>query len=273
VNGASAPRVLIFDSGVGGLSVAAAVRRHLPKAELYYLADRARFPYGALADRTLISRVISLMGGAIERLRPDAVVIACNTASTLMLVRLRQRFPVPFVGTVPAIKPAVAMTRSGIVGVLATPATVARDYTRRLIADFAGGVDLVLHGAEGLAMMAEDKAAGRTLDPAALAASVAPVFAEMDGRRTDTVVLGCTHYPLLMPELTEAAPWPVAFLDPADAIARRVVEVTGWVNTQSCDVVPGTALLTAAIEPGSRLGATFAEYGFARVEHLQAEQP
>ena len=127
------PRILLFDSGMGGLTVAHAVRAQLPAAHLIYAADNAGFPYGAWQEAALVQRIVTVMGALIEQVEPHIVVIACNTASTIALTALRDRYKLPFVGTVPAIKPAAAQTRSGIIGVLATPGTVSREYTHALI--------------------------------------------------------------------------------------------------------------------------------------------
>jgi len=170
---------------------------------------------------------MALIGEAIAAYDPAAVVIACNTASTLVLPPLRARFAVPFVGTVPAIKPAAAQTRTGVVSVLATPGTVKRDYTRELISKFAGRCHVALVGAPDLAALAERHLAGEAVDPDALAAQIGPCFVTLDGRRTDIVVLACTHFPLLIDQMTAAAPWPVSWLDPAPAIARQVARVLG----------------------------------------------
>jgi len=220
-------RLLVFDSGVGGLSVAAAIREPLSAAELVYVADDAGFPYGAWEDAALTARVVDLIGGLVVRHRPDAVVIACNTASTLVLSPLRARFDIPFVGTVPAIKPAAEQTRSGIVGVLGTEGTIRRDYTRGLIESFARECHVRLVGSGKLAALAEDHIRGGVVDDAAVRAEIAPAFVELDGRRTDVVVLACTHYPFLLPAFERVAPWPVAWIDPAPAIARRVVAIVG----------------------------------------------
>ena len=155
------------------------------------------------------------------------MVIACNTASTLVLPHLRARFAVPFVGTVPAIKPACAASASKRVSVLGTEATVSREYTRALIRDFANGAEVTLVGSARLAGYAEAELNGTPAEDAAIAAEIAPCFVDRDGRRTDTVVLACTHYPLLLDRFERLAPWPVAFLDPAPAIARRVLELVG----------------------------------------------
>src|ERR1700726_2710680 len=186
-----------------------------------YVADDAFFPYGDHVESELVDRVSTFMGELIAAHSPELVVIACNTASTLVLPHLRARFRVPFVGTVPAVKPACASSVSKRVSVLGTQATVAREYTRALIRDFANGADVTLVGAGELAGLAEAKLRGESVDDAAIARELGPCFVDTDGRRTDTVVLACTHYPLLLDRFTALAPWPVRFIDPAPAIARR----------------------------------------------------
>lgn len=217
------PRVLVFDSGLGGLTVLGEVRRLRPDVGIAYLADDAAFPYGALGERELIARVAEVMATFLPRLRPDLVVIACNTASTLVLGPLRAAYPeLPFVGTVPAIKPAAESSRSRLISVLATPGTVARDYTRALVRDFAGDCEVVLVGSARLAGLAERRLHGDPFDVAEIGVEIAPCFVEREGRRTDKIVLACTHFPLLSDLFAAAAPWPVDFIDPAPAIARRV---------------------------------------------------
>jgi glutamate racemase len=222
-----APNIIVFDSGLGGLTVYREVVAALPHARYLYVADDAFFPYGGRDEEALIARVLELMGGLIATHRPDLVIIACNTASTLVLPQLRARFAVPFIGTVPAIKPACAASVSKRVSVLGTQATIAREYTRALIRDFANGADITLVGSGGLAALAEAKLRGEDVDDAAIAAELRPCFIDAGGRRTDTVVLACTHYPLLLDRLTSLAPWPVQFIDPAPAIARRALELIG----------------------------------------------
>jgi glutamate racemase len=236
-------RLVVFDSGIGGLSVAAAIRAEQPHAEMIYVADDAGFPYGAWEAAALSDRVVGLIAGLIERHAPDAVVIACNTASTLVLPPLRARFAIPFVGTVPAIKPAAERTRSGVVGVLATPGTIRRDYTRGLIESFATACHVRLVGAANLAPYAEQSMRGEAVDDARILAEIAPAFVEVDGARTDVVVLACTHYPFLLPAFERVAPWPVAWIDPAPAIARRVGAVIGDRDREGTG--GGSAILTS----------------------------
>ncbi|MEO1198011.1 MAG: glutamate racemase [Pseudomonadota bacterium] len=221
-------RVLVFDSGLGGVTVYRALRDQRPDVALGYLADNAVFPYGDLGEDALIKRTVEVIGAGLSAFRPEVVVIACNTASTLCLPAVRSAFPeIDIVGTVPAIKPAARSTRSGQVSVLATPGTVRRDYTQALIHTFARHVEVTLVGAPNLAKLAEDFALTGKGDRNAVAREIAPCFVETQRARTDTVVLACTHYPLLLPLLETLAPWPVGWIDPADAIARRVGHLIG----------------------------------------------
>jgi glutamate racemase len=217
--------ILVFDSGIGGLSVLAAIRGALTDVRCLYVADDAAFPYGDWEEAALRDHIVALMGELIAEHDPAVVVIACNTASTLVLPALRERFVVPFVGTVPAIKPAAEQTKSGVVAVLATPGTMKRDYTRELIRSFAANCHVRLVGAPDLAAEAEALMRGETVDRDRVAAQIAPCFVEIDDCRTDIVVLACTHYPFLSDIMAELAPWPVTWLDPSPAIARRVVSV------------------------------------------------
>jgi len=218
--------ILIFDSGLGGLTVHREVAAARPDADCVYVADDAAFPYGAKKEGELVARIVALMGELIAAQAPDLIVIACNTASTIALPSLRERYSVPFVGTVPAIKPACAGSLTRRVSVLGTEATVAREYTHALIRDYAGDCEVTLVGAKNLAAYAEAELAGSPAADGAVAAEIAPCFRE-DGTRTDTVVLACTHYPLILERLRRLAPWPVNFIDPAPAIARRVVSLLG----------------------------------------------
>jgi glutamate racemase len=220
-----APRLLFVDSGLGGLTVLSAARSSVPEADVLYIADDAGFPYGSKNDAALIERLFSLIAAVVGGFEPDCIVLACNTASTIALKSLRDNFPIPIVGTVPAVKPAAALTKSGFVSVLATPATVAREYTRTLIRQFGAEVRFTLAGAPTLAALAEAYASGADVDDEAISREIAPAFVAEGSTRTDVVVLGCTHYPLLLDKLDALAPWPVAWLDPAPAIARRIANV------------------------------------------------
>lgn len=253
--------LLIFDSGVGGLTVLDEIRRAIPGARLVYVADNAAFPYGAWEESALGAHIVDLFEKLFALFSPQLCVIACNTASTLALAHLRAHFAMPFVGTVPAIKPAAKHTKSGLVSVLATPATVERDYTRELIGTYAAGCRVTLVGAERLAALAETKLAGKTVDGAVLSAEIAPAFVEEKGKRTDTVVLACTHYPLLMDELQAAAPWPVTWLNPADAIARQAGKLWPASAPKPTGNAADIACFTAPEELSAALRAALAAHG------------
>jgi glutamate racemase len=244
-------RILVFDSGIGGLSVAREIRAVLPSAEMIYVADDAAFPYGDWEEAALSAHVIAVIGGLIDRFAPDGVVIACNTASTLVLPPLRARFEIPFVGTVPAIKPAAERTKSGLVSVLATFGTMRRDYTRDLIQSFAQSCDVRLVGSANLAPLAETHMRGGAIDDAALLAEIAPAFVEKDGRRTDMIVLACTHYPFLMEQFRSLSPWPVEWVDPAPAIARRVTAVVDDPDSGGPAVTGGAYLTSGKAWPAA----------------------
>lgn len=227
------PTILVFDSGLGGLTVFREIVKLRPGARYTYVADDAYFPYGQHTEDEIIARVVPLVGDLIAKHTPDLVVIACNTASTLVMTHLRQAYTVPFVGTVPAIKPACASSQTKRVSVLGTKGTVKREYTKKLIADFAQGCDVTLVGAENLASLAEAALRGERVSDEAIAAEIAPCFLNGqngDGARTDTVVLACTHYPLLIDQMVALAPWGVDWIDPAPAIARRVGDLLGSAN-------------------------------------------
>ncbi len=261
-------RILVFDSGTGGLSVAHALRAQLPDADIIYAADTAGFPYGKWAEVLLVRRILRVMRDLLDLVRPDCVVIGCNTASTLALDVLREEFRVPFVGTVPAIKPAAAQTKTGVIGVLATPGTARREYTKTLIHTYAFHCRVMLHGAPRLAEIAETKLAGAKIDREELLAEIKPVFRRKGGARADVVVLGCTHYPLLLEEMKEVAPWPVTWIDPAPAIARRTASILNEgdkADSGPLGITRNTVILTSQPPVGHQLPAGFAGAGFDKL--------
>ena len=230
---AAPPTILVFDSGLGGLTVLREIVRARPDAHYTYVADDAFFPYGHHSEEQIIARVVPLIGGLISSHAPDLVVVACNTASTLVMSHLRGEYGVPFVGTVPAIKPACAASKTKRVSVLGTKGTVKREYTRRLIHDFAQGCEVTLVGSAELASLAEAALSGNEVSDNDIAAELAPCFVDDGEARTDTVVLACTHFPLLLDRLVRLAPWPVDWIDPAPAIARRVSDLLGAPGDES----------------------------------------
>ena len=259
---ATASTILVFDSGLGGLTVFREVVKARPDAHYTYVADDAFFPYNAKSEGELVAHVCALMDRLIAAHRPDLIVIACNTASTLVLPHLRARFSIPFVGTVPAIKPACARSRTKRVTVLGTQATVGREYTRALIRDFANGSDVALVGSAQLARFAEDELKGSPAADELIAQEIAPCFIDADGRRTDTIVLACTHYPLLLDRFERLARWPVTFMDPAPAIARRVLDLSGPAGSAAAPS-PVQLIFTSGRRPGDALAAALARLGIA----------
>lgn len=261
-----APTILVFDSGLGGLTVFREVVKAQPDARYVYVADDAFFPYGRHEEPALIARLVPLMGELIAAYRPDLVVIACNTASTLVLAHLRAAYSVPFVGTVPAIKPACASSRTRLISVLGTEATVAREYTRALIRDFGQDCEIMLIGSARLAGLAEAALRAEPVDDDAVIAEIAPCFVERGERRVDTVVLACTHYPLLGEHLERLSPWPVAWVDPAPAIARRVVQLIGPAGLSGMDPdeaggPPDRMVFTSGFAPPAALAKAIAGFG------------
>jgi glutamate racemase len=225
-----APTILVFDSGLGGLTVLREIVKVRPDAHYVYVADDVFFPYGHHSEDEIIARVVPLVGELIATHAPDLAVIACNTMSVSVMGPLRAAYGVPFVGTVPAIKPACAASKTRRVSVLGTKATVKREYTQALIRDHGQGCEVTLVGSAELASLAEAALNGKDIGDDAIFAELAPCFVGLgagDPARTDTVVLACTHFPLLMERLARLAPWPVDWIDPAPAIARRVVDLLG----------------------------------------------
>jgi glutamate racemase len=224
------PTILVFDSGLGGLTVLREIVGARPDAHYVYVADDLFFPYGHHGEDQIIARVVPLVGELIAAHKPDLVVVACNTMSVSVMTHLRAAYRVPFVGTVPAIKPACAASKSRRVSVLGTKATVKREYTQALIRDHAQDCEVTLVGSADLASLAEAALSGKDVGDDEIFAELAPCFVgggNGDLARTDTVVLACTHFPLLMDRLVALAPWPVDWIDPAPAIARRVVDLLG----------------------------------------------
>jgi glutamate racemase len=213
--------MLVMDSGLGGISVVRAMRALAPGRSLTYLADTAGFPYGNRSAAEIATRAETLIRQLHMQQELSSVVLACNTLSTLCLDALRARFAFAFVGTVPAIKVAAARSRSKRFTLLATPNTAQSDYSRALIAQFASGCTVDCYGAPNLAPYAERILLGEEIDAGLLRAELAPAF--HDG--TDSIVLGCTHYPLIAEQLCAVAPWEVAWIDSSDAIARRALSL------------------------------------------------
>lgn len=214
------PTVLLFDSGMGGLSVYQEVRKLLPDLHYIYAFDNEAFPYGEKTEAFIVERVTNIVQQVAKQHPLAVIVIACNTASTITLPALRAMSDIPVVGVVPAVKPAAKLTRNGVVGLLATRATVKRAYTRELIDRFASECQVTLLGSAELVELAERKLHGDAVPADVLAEILAPWLKMKEP--PDTVVLGCTHFPLIAEELIAALPDGTRLVDSGAAIARRV---------------------------------------------------
>lgn len=213
------PTILVVDSGVGGLSIYDEVRQTLPNAHYLYVFDNEAFPYGEKPEQFIVDRVVAIVGAMLRQNKINCVILACNTASTISLPALRERFPCPIIGVVPAIKPAARLTRNGILGLLATRATVQRSYTHDLISQYAGDCQILQLGAAELVDMAEAKLHGELVPVPVLRKLLRPWLRA--AAPPDTVVLGCTHFPLLSEELQALLPEGTRLVDSGSAIARR----------------------------------------------------
>ena len=260
---AEAP-ILLFDSGVGGLSVLAELRKVLPQAPVIYAADNAGLPYGTKSEAQVAARVCGLLGRMTERYHPRLVCIACNTASTIALGMVRDVLEVPIVGTVPAIKPAAAMTQSGVIGLLGTEATIRQPYVDRLEHEFAADKHLLRHGAPELVAAAEAKLRGQTVDPAVFARAVDGLRMQPHGERIDTVVLACTHFPLVEAELAAAFGPGVRFVHGAEGIARRIAHLCEGQAFSRKE--PDLALFTGDDPELTKLTPTLHSYDLAEIK-------
>lgn len=218
--------ILLFDSGVGGLTVLAELRKLLPDAPVIYAADNAGLPYGDKTEPQIAARVAGLLGRMTERLHPRLVCIACNTASTIALDAVREVLEIPIVGTVPAIKPAANITKTGVIGLIGTEATIRQGYVDRLEARFAADKTLLRLAAPQLVAAAEALLKGEPVDTDAISSAADALRAMPEGESIDTVVLACTHFPLLEAELASAFGPGVQFVHGAQGIARRIASLT-----------------------------------------------
>jgi glutamate racemase len=259
--------LLIFDSGVGGLSVLRPIRALIPDAPLVYAADSAGFPYGTRSAGEIAARVPALLGRLAERYDPALIVIACNTASTIALDGARAALGIPIVGTVPAIKPAAARSKTRAIGVLGTEATIVQPYVDRLAQEFAADCLVLRHGSAELVALAEAKLRGRDTDPGAYARILGGLLSQPGGERIDTIVLACTHFPLVEDELAAVAPRPLAFVDGKEGIARRTAFLTRDIEWPERPA-EGIAVFTGAAPGAEALAPALAGYGITRIERL-----
>jgi glutamate racemase len=266
MSGTAAPVILAADSGLGGLTIVAEIRKALPRVRLAYLCDNAFFPYGTRPDATVLAHFLGVMNRAIERVRPDLIVTACNTISTICLPQLRAATCIPVVGVVPAIKPAAQQSKRKIIGLLATPATINRPYTDDLIQRYAADCTVLKIGSAELVEMAEAKLLGQAVEIDRVRSIIAPFFDRLANTQPDVIVLACTHFPLLRAELQAAGPADVAWIDSGAAVARRVLDVLP--PARGSDLGADLALTSAACGPSMR--HALGQFGFAKVETLPA---
>lgn len=262
----STQHILAFDSGIGGLGIVRAIRTLCPAVSVSYLADTAVFPYGEQEDAFLIERIVSLLSEAIQRLRPQAVVVACNTASTLALDALRAACPdMPFIGCVPPIRWAARTTRTHVIGLLATRATSTRPYLSTLQALYAPDCTLIAHAAPGLAAHAEQVFRGHSVPDEAIRAEINGLFTRDCSDRLDTVGLGCTHYTFLLEQLRAVSPPGITWLDPADAVARHTATVLSTLPPAPHRREPARAWFTAQPPECAALIKALPPYGFETI--------
>ena len=257
--------ILFFDSGVGGLSVLGPTMRLLPQAPIVYVADNAAYPYGTRTEAEIASRVPALLGRLVERFQPRLAVMACNTASTIALEHVRSALDLPVVGTVPAIKPAAEQSKSRVIGVLGTAATVRQPYVHDLAEQFASDCTMICHGSAELVDLAEAKLAGDEVSTEQVKAAVQPLFDQPNGDLIDVVVLACTHFRLLDAEIAEAFPR-VTLVDGGEGIARRIVHLTAdqpWPAER-----PGGIAVFTGAAPRAPLLSSLARFGLDEVRTL-----
>ncbi len=259
--------ILFFDSGVGGLSVLAETQKLLPQAPIVYVADNAGYPYGTKSEAEIAARVPALLGRLAERYHPRLIVIACNTASTIALQHVRAALDIPIVGTVPAIKPAALASKTRVIGVLGTQATIRQPYVDKLSAEFARDCLVLRHGSARLVDLAEAKLRGETVALDDLRAELAGLLHQPQGEKIDQIVLACTHFPLLHDELVQIVPPQMAFINGAAGIAHRVADLTkdqAWPLAPT----PGRITFTKTTKVAEGLSATLHSYGLVLVDRL-----
>ncbi|MEP2104025.1 MAG: glutamate racemase [Parasphingorhabdus sp.] len=259
--------LLFFDTGVGGLSILREAQKLLPTAPIIYAADYAGMPYGMKSEEELSTRIPLLLGRLVERYNPQLVTIACNTASTIALDVVRSVLDIPVVGTVPAIKPASQMTKTGVIGLLGTRATIRQPYVDRLAAEFAQDKQLLRFGAPDLVNAAEAKLRGEAPNQELVDAAVSGLTDQQHGDEIDTVILACTHFPLVQEELQKSFVRPIQFIDGSQGIARRITYLTGETNWPET-AENGTFVTTGTLSQLEPYRKTLDEFGLTKLEVL-----
>jgi len=261
-------RILVFDSGVGGLSILQALQQTLPASQYIYASDNQAFPYGTKSAEFLIERVHKVLQALIKKCQPDIIVVACNTASTLVLPHIRQNFSIPIVGVVPAIKPAALQSKTKVIGLLGTPGTVARPYTKNLIGEFASDCEVVCSGSAELVAIAEQALRGTLPGAEELSGILKPLF---DNEQLDTIILACTHFPLIKEQLISASPRSVNWIDSGEAIARRVNALLPTLTTTNTTLkdVKNTAIFTTQSAAIDCLHKTLQRFKLTEIEYIK----
>jgi glutamate racemase len=256
----------LLDSGIGGLTVLAETRKALPDARLIYAADMAGIPYGTKTEAEVAARVAGLLGRMSERYKPRLACIACNTASTIALGMVREVLEIPIVGTVPAIKPAAALTKTGVIGLLGTQATIRQAYVDKLEAEFASDKRLIRVAAPGLVGVAEAKLRGGEVDRTVIERAVAELKSQPDGERIDTIVLACTHFPLLKDEIAACFGKGVQCIDGAVGIARRIAHLTD--GQEFAGASASLAVTTGALDNFQSLAPVLVNCGIDHIDRF-----
>lgn len=257
--------LLLLDTGVGGLSILGPIRKLLPNAPIVLALDQAGFPYGQKSEAELAARVPALLGRLAEHVDARLAVIACNTASVIALDPVRAALAISIVGTVPAIKPAAAISKTRVIGILGTSATVRQPYVDNLSREFASDCIMIRHGSHDLVALAERKMRGETTQSEDYAAVLDGLFDQPGGDQIDTIVLACTHFPLVAEELGAASPRPVRFVDGGDGIARRVAHLIAGQPWPALPA-PGKAIFISDGSDPEPLHAGLAQYGIEEFE-------
>jgi glutamate racemase len=267
------PTVLVFDSGVGGLSIFHEIRALLPAVNIIYACDNQHYPYGNKEESSLTQHIATVLTRLSELYLFDLIVLACNSASTIALPVLRSRLQQPVVGVVPAIKPAAQLSNSKVIGLLATEGTVARQYTRDLIRDFAPDCKVVLLGSQSLVDMAERKLRHKAVDRSELRSVLDQLFDQPAASSLDTVILGCTHFPLLRDELEAVSPRKVQWLDSGAAIARRVKELINHKIVDHNAKPRLSAVFTEYCEQHRQIYPYLKEIGINSIDIIELQEP
>jgi glutamate racemase len=260
-------KVAILDSGAGGLSILKEIKHRNLSCDCIYLADLKHLPYGELAEEQLIQRVDTLAARVIENYQPDIFILGCNTASTIALDHLRNRWPTPFIGVVPAIKPAAHQSTSKAIGVIATPATVKRRYLNNLIEEFAQGLEVKLLGSTELVDECEAFLRTGSVDQSRVDRELARLLE--NNHAIDTVVLACTHFAVLREKIAMSKYCRgVTLIDSTAAIVNRLTELKPELKSEfRPELKPEQALDREEVLDSAPTNTIFISTNHVRIDH------